>query len=79
MKNIDKTELMFVIFMTIASVTMLMVFICAYQETQSRIKWRESTSLETIEMVKREAVNEYISKQVDYATIHNTRPDRQAD
>lgn len=67
-------------FVIICGLTMLMMaIICAYQDTQSRIKWRESTSLENIEMVKREAVNEYISKQVDDETIHNTRADRQAD
>ena len=69
MKKIDTTELMFVIFMTIVSVALIIVVISAYQDTQSRIKWRESTSLEMLETVKREAVNEYISK-VDYETIH---------
>jgi uncharacterized membrane protein YqhA len=78
MKKIDMTELVLVIFMTIAGAMLIMVAISEYQDTQSRIKWRESTSLEMLETVKREAVNEYISK-VDYETIHNNRPDRQAD
>ena len=69
MKKIDTTELMFVIFMIIASVALIMVAIAAYQDTRSRVKWRESTSLEMLETVKREAVNEYISK-VNYETIY---------
>lgn len=62
MKNINWTELAFVIFMMIACTALIIVGISSYQDTQSRIKWRESTSLEMIETVKREAVNEYISK-----------------
>ena len=63
MKNIDITELVLMIFMTIACVMLIIIGISAYQDTQSRIKWRETTSLKTLEMVKYEAVNEYISKQ----------------
>lgn len=70
MKNIDKTELAIVIFMIAASAALIIVVISMYQEVQSRIKWRESRSLEMLETVKREAVNDYISKQVDYETIH---------
>lgn len=69
MKNIDWTELIFVILMMTGCAVLIMVMILAYQDTQSHIKWRESTSLATLEMVKREAVNEYISKQGDYETI----------
>lgn len=69
MKKIDTTELMYVIFMTIVPAVLIIVAISAYQDTRSRAKWRESTSLEMLETVKREAVNEYISK-VDYETIH---------
>lgn len=63
MKNIDWTELVFAIFMICACALLIMIAISAYQDTQSRIRWRESRSLEMIEIVKREAVNEYISKQ----------------
>ena len=65
MKNIEGAEWFFVIFMTIIAVVLIVVAIAMYQEVQSRIKWRESTSLEIIE-----AVNEYISKQADYETIY---------
>lgn len=63
MKNINWTDLAFVIFFMGGLAVLIVVAICAYQDTQSRIKWREYRSLETLEMVKREAVNEYISKQ----------------
>lgn len=65
MKNIDIdwAELVFTIFMIITCAVLVMFAISAYQDTQSRIKWRETTSLKTLEMVKYEAVNEYISKQ----------------
>lgn len=69
MKNIDGIELAFVIFMIITSIVLTIVAVCAYQDMQSRIKWRESTSLEMLEMIKREAVNEYISKQKNYETV----------
>lgn len=60
MKNIDRTELVFVIWLMIMATALMVVAISAYQEVQSRIKWRESTSLEMLETVKREAVEEYI-------------------
>lgn len=63
MKKIDWIDLTVVIIMMGGLAMLIMAVICAYQDTQSRIKWRESTSLATLEMVKREAVNEYISKQ----------------
>lgn len=59
----------FVILIMSLCVALIMVAISAYRDTQSRMEWRESTSLEMIQMVKREAVNEYISKQMDYETI----------
>ena len=65
MKNIEGTEWFFVIFMTIMAVVLIVVAIAMYQEVQSRIKWRESASLEIIE-----AVNEYIQKQADYETTY---------
>lgn len=58
MKNIDRSELVLVIFLTILCTALMIVAISAYRDVQSRIKWRESTSLEMLEMVKREAVNE---------------------
>lgn len=69
MKNIDWTDLAFAIFMMMACAILIMIAISAYQDAQSLIKWRETTSLEMLETVKREAVNDYISKQVDYETV----------
>lgn len=69
MKNIDGIELAFVIFMIITAIVLSILAVCAYQDMQSRIKLRESKSLEMLEMIKREAVNEYISKQKNYETV----------
>ena len=62
MKKREWLDLGFMIFLMIAGVTLIIVAIAAYRDTQSRITWRESTSWEMLETVKREAVNEYIEK-----------------
>lgn len=62
MKKIDISELVIAIWLAILATALVIVAISAYREVQSRIKWRESISLELLETVKREAVNEYISK-----------------
>lgn len=69
MRKIDWIDLAFVILIMSLCVALIMFAISAYRDTQSRMEWRESTSLEMIQKVKREAVNEYISKQMDYETI----------
>lgn len=48
---------------------LVMLTIAAYQDTRSRIEWRKTTSSYNIEMVKREAIEEYI-KQQQNETIH---------
>ena len=78
MKKIEWLDLVFTIFLMIVGVILMIIAIAAYRDSQSRITWRESTSREMLETVKREAVNEYIKKQEDYETILNNRADRQA-